>query len=245
MKTQPPSLSLIIPAFNEEKRIGKSLEQILRFCNAQAYVYEVLVVDDGSTDDTVSLVRERFGDCPGLSIIQEAKHLGKGSAVRKGMLHGNGEYLFFSDADLSVAVESLPAFLTALENHSDVAIGSRRARGAKIEIHQPKLRELMGQVFTQLANLVLGLRHTDVTCGFKGFRREVTHELFARQRLDNWSFDAEILFLARLRGYRVVEIPVVWRNDQGTKVRIWKDAVNSFLGLLAIRLNHFVGKYRA
>lgn len=244
MKTRPPSLSLIIPAFNEERRIGKSLEQILRFCNAQAYTYEVLVVDDGSTDETVSLVRARFGDWPQLRIIQQAAHLGKGGAVRKGMLHGAGEYLFFSDADLSVAVESLPAFLTALENRCDVAIGSRRAPGAKIEIHQPKPREVMAQVFTRLANLVLGLGHTDITCGFKGFRQEVARELFARQRLSNWSFDAEILFLARLRGYRIAEMPVVWRNDQGTKVRLWKDAVSSFWGLLAVRLNHIAGKYR-
>jgi hypothetical protein len=160
------------------------------------------------------------------------------------MLNSSGEYLFFSDADLSVAVESLPTFLTALENRCDAAIGSRRAPGAKIEIHQPKLRELMAQIFTRLANLVLGLHHTDITCGFKGFRREVARELFARQKLNNWSFDAEILFLARLGGYRIAEIPVVWRNDQGTKVRLWKDAASSFWGLLAVRLNHIAGKYR-
>ncbi|HEX2928489.1 MAG TPA: dolichyl-phosphate beta-glucosyltransferase [Candidatus Binatia bacterium] len=239
-----PIVSLIIPAYNEEKRIGKSLEQILCFCNAQDYPYEVLVVDDGSTDDTVAFVRRRFGDVQQLRIFPQPERRGKGAAVQQGMLQGGGEYLFFSDADLSVPIEALPAFLAELKNNAAIAISSRRAPGAVIEIHQPYLRELMGRIFTALSNLVLGLRHSDATCGFKGFRRDIARELFTRQRLHNWSFDCELLYLAALKGYRVSEIPVTWRNDRATKVRLWKDVIASFLGLLSIRKNHLLGKYR-
>lgn|SRR5262245_10304704 len=238
-----PVVSLIIPAYNEEKRIGKSLEQILYFCNAQAYPFEVLVVDDGSTDDTVAFVRRRFADVLQLSVFPQPLRGGKGAAVQQGMLRARGEYLFFSDADLSVPIETLPAFLAELQNNSDIAIGSRRAPGAVIEIHQTYLRELMGRIFTSLSNLVLGLRYSDATCGFKGFRRAVARELFAQQRLHNWSFDCELLYLAALKGYRVREIPVKWRNDKATKVRLWKDVTASFLGLLSIRRNHWLGKY--
>ena len=236
-------ISLIIPAFNEERRIGKSLEQIFQFCNAQTLPFEVLVVDDGSSDGTVSFIRRRFGDHSQLKIVQQPGRRGKGAAVQQGMLQARGDYVFFSDADLSVPIETLPGFLVELQSRCDIAIGSRRAPGAKIEVHQPFLRETMGRVFTSLSNFLLGTRYFDVTCGFKGFKREVARDLFTRQRLHNWSFDSEILFIARLRGYQVTEIPVSWRNEQGTKVRVWKDAAVSFLGLLQIRLNQILGKY--
>ena len=236
-------ISLIIPAFNEEQRIGKSLEQILRFCNAQTLPLEVIIVDDGSSDGTVPFIRQRFGGHSQLQIIEQPMRRGKGAAVQQGMLQARGDYVFFSDADLSVPIETVLPFLVELQNRCDVAIGSRRAPGAKIEVHQPFFRETMGRVFTSLSNLLLGARYFDVTCGFKGFKREVARDLFTRQRLHNWSFDSEILFIARLRGYQVTEIPVSWRNQQGTKVRVWKDAAVSFLGLLQIRLNQILGKY--
>lgn len=237
-------ISLIIPAFNEEQRIGKSLEQIFRFCNAQTLPFEVIIVDDGSSDGTVPFIRRRFGDHSQLKIVQQPGRRGKGAAVQQGMLQARGDYVFFSDADLSVPIETLSAFLVELQSRCDIAIGSRRAPGARIEVHQPLFRETMGRVFTSLSNFLLGTRYFDVTCGFKGFKREVARDLFTRQRLHNWSFDSEILFIARLRGYQVAEIPVSWRNEQGTKVRMWKDAVVSFVGLLQIRLNHILGKYR-
>lgn len=229
VKTNSLIVSLIIPAFNEEQRIGKSLEQIFLFCNAQRYPYEVIVVDDGSTDGTVELVRKRFRDQPQLRVMQQPTRRGKGAAVQQGMLQGHGDYLFFLDADLSVPIETLSTFLSELQNRCDAAIASRRTPGATIEVHQPMFREMMGRVFTLLSNVILGLKHSDVTCGFKGFRREVARELFSRQRLRNWSFDSEILYLACLKGYRVSEIPVSWRNDKATKITLWKDAGASFL----------------
>lgn len=244
VENNPVVVSLIIPAYNEEKRIGKSLEQIFQFCNAQALPYEIIIVDDGSVDGTASLIRQKFAGRRQLRIIRQPKRAGKGAALKRGMVEGLGQYIFFSDADLSVPIATLPALLSELQQGSDIAIGSRRAPGAKIEVHQPFLRESLGRVFTFLSNFVLGLAYRDVTCGFKGFRREAARELFSRQRLQSWSFDSEILFIARLKGHRVREIPVSWRNDEATKVRLWKDVATSFLGLLQIRVNQLLGRYR-
>jgi len=237
-------LSLIIPAFNEEARIGKSLDRILSFLQRQSYSSEVIIVDDGSQDRTGELVRERLGKDSRIRIYQQPQNLGKGEAVKQGMLLGKGEYLLFSDADLSVPIETLPDFLTHLENQFDVAIGTRQIAGAAIEVHQPFYREFLGKMYTRLTNWILGLRVTDFTCGFKGFRRHAALELFSLQRLKNWSFDAEILYLAQLNGYRVREVPVTWRDDRATKVRLWRDIFRSFIELLQIRFYDSQGKYR-
>ena len=227
-------LSLIIPAFNEEMRIAGSLERILKFLKGQPYTFEIIIIDDGSKDRTVELVKNRFGQHSEIRINQQ-QNLGKGKAVQQGMLLASGKYLFFSDADLSVPIETLSLFLSHLEKDSDIAIGTRQKAGAIIEIHQPLFREFLGKVYTKLTNWILGLRFSDFTCGFKGFRKEAAKDLFSRQQLSNWSFDAEILYLAQLKGYRISEIPVHWRNDKRTKVKLWRDIVSSFLGLLRIR----------
>lgn len=239
-----PQLSLIIPAYNEEARIGKSLDRILRFLDSQPYIFEVIIVDDGSRDRTGEMVEERLGKHPALKLHRQPANLGKGMAVQRGMLLGSGQYLFFSDADLSVPIEMLPAFINPLENQSDLAIGTRQKTGAVIEVHQPRHRELMGMVYTKLSNSILGVQVSDFTCGFKGFRRDIARDLFSRQRLGNWSFDAEILYLAHRKGYRIAEVPVTWRNDGATKVKLWKDVITSFLGLVQIRVNDLQGKYR-
>src|SRR3989338_2828009 len=237
-------VSLIIPAYNEESRIGKSLERIMKFFASEPYVSEAVIVDDGSKDRTMELIRERYGNHRSVRVYQQPRNLGKGEAVKQGMLLGRGEYLFFSDADLSVPIEMLRLFLTHLENGCDVSIGSRQKSGATIEVHQPLYRELMGKTFTRLANWILGIPIADFTCGFKGFRRSAARELFSRQQLKNWSFDAEILYLAQLKGYLVREIPVRWRNDERTKVKLWRDVGGSFLGLIQIRFNALMRRYR-
>ena len=245
MEPQAPAyLSLIIPAFNEDRRIGQSLERILSFFRAQSYPFEIIVVDDGSTDRTVEVVRGFAASDPQLRVEPQPQNRGKGEAIRKGMLLAGGKYLFFSDADLSVPIEAVPDFLSRLEAGYDVAVGSRRTAGAVIEVHQPIHRELMGKVFTRLSNLILGLRLKDFTCGFKAFRRDAARALFSRQRLGGWSFDSEILYLAKSKGYRIAEVPVVWRNDEATKVRLGRDVVRSFVDLWNIRINHALGKYR-
>jgi len=237
-------VSLIIPAFNEEARIVKSLDRIFSFLKTEPYSTEVIIVDDGSKDRTGDLVREHYNNHDSVRIYQQSHNSGKGAAVKQGMLLASGEYLFFSDADLSVPIETLPEFLAQLENHFDVTIGTRRKAGAAIEVHQPLYRELLGGTYTTLSNQLLGLQVSDFTCGFKGFRREAARDLFSRQQLKNWSFDAEILYLAQLKEYRVLEVPVTWRDDRATKVRLGRDIFMSFLELLQIRFYDSQGKYQ-
>jgi dolichyl-phosphate beta-glucosyltransferase len=236
-------ISLIVPAFNEEARIGKSLDRILDFIRSQRHSFEVIIADDGSRDGTVELVRDRFGRHLNVKILSQARNQGKGEAVKQGMLSASGDYLFFTDADLSVPIETLPTFLARLENHCDVIIGTRKKAGALIEVHQPFYREFMGKTYTMLSNWILASHISDFTCGFKGFRKEAARVLFSLQRLKDWSFDSEILYLAQLKGYRIEEIPVTWRDDHATKVKLWRDVALSFLSLMKIRANQYLRRY--
>ena len=235
-------LSLVIPAYNEEKRIGSSLAQIIAYFQRNGYSYELIVVDDGSTDRTVELAEEWIARIQNGRLLC-ARHGGKGSAVRKGVLSAKGQYVFFTDADLSTPITELEKFLEQLNQGYQVVIGSRKIAGANVEVHQSWLRESMGKVFTWLTNVILTKNVSDVTCGFKGFSRPVAQKVFNRQLVNDWSFDAEVLFLAQKYGYSIREIPVRWRNDPGTKVNLFKDTIRSFLGLLKIRTNDWRGKY--
>jgi dolichyl-phosphate beta-glucosyltransferase len=237
-------LSLIIPAYNEEKRIGPSLAQIITYFQRNRCSYELIVVDDGSTDRTVELVRELIAETQDGHLLH-AQHGGKGAAVRKGILSAKGQYIFFTDADLSTPITELDKFLEQFNQGYDIVIGSRKITGANVEVHQSWLREFMSKVFIWLTNLILTKNISDVTCGFKGFTHSAAQKVFAIQRVNDWSFDAEILFLAQKYGYTVKEVPVHWRNDPGTKVRLWKDVIRSFLGLLKIRANDWMGEYES
>lgn len=237
-------LSLVIPAYNEERRIAESLKRILQFLEAQHYTSEVIIVDDGSQDQTVEVVRKIGQGRDQVRIWQNGRNLGKGGAVRSAMIQARGEYLFFTDADLSVPIETISPFLTKLQEGFDLAIGTRAKPGAIVEVHQPIYREFMGKIYTFLSNLILGLNISDFTCGWKGFCRKVAIDLFSQQRLTGWSFDSELLFLAKLKNYSVIEIPVMWRNDRATKVRLWRDVVTSFLDLIRIRAYHYLGRYQ-
>jgi dolichyl-phosphate beta-glucosyltransferase len=236
-------LSLVIPVYNEEKRIGSSLSEIIAYFQRNGYSYELIVVDDGSTDRTVEIVKELIAGIQSGRLLC-ARHGGKGAAVRKGVLNAKGQYVFFTDADLSTPIAELDKFLEQLNQGYKVVIGSRKMTGANVEVHQSWLRESMGKVFTWLTNVILTKNISDVTCGFKGFSRPVAQEVFSRQQVNNWSFDAEILFLVQQYGYLIKEIPVRWRNDPATRVNLLKDTVRSFLGLLKIRANDWRGKYR-
>jgi dolichyl-phosphate beta-glucosyltransferase len=238
-----PLLSIVIPAYNEEKRIGNRLGEVIAYLEGLNLAYELIIVDDGSTDATVGVVNQATSGNSNARILQNEANRGKGAAVRKGMLDAQGEYVLFTDADLSTPIAELDQVWTWFEQAYDVVIGSRRTSGARIEGHQPWLRESMGRVFTRLTNLLVTKERSDVTCGFKCFRRPVARDLFSQQRLDDWSFDAEILSIASKHGYRIKEIPVHWHDDPATKVRLFRDTISSLLGLLRIRLNDYLGRY--
>lgn len=228
-------VSIIVPAYNEEARIAGTLARVLDHFGAANGDWEAIVVDDGSRDATADRVRAMAGALPQLRLVQHPTNRGKGGAVRTGMLQACGELVLMTDADLSVPIETFPRFAAAVADGADVAIGSRRLPGSRIVVHQAPVREWMGHVFTHLANAVLGMTLSDFTCGFKVFRREAARALFGAQRMDDWSYDAEVLYRAQRGGWRIVEVPVEWTNRADTRVRTTRAAVRSFLALLCIR----------
>jgi dolichyl-phosphate beta-glucosyltransferase len=238
----PLEISVVIPAYNEAAVIGQTVKQVAHYLHEQHLMYEVLVVDDGSMDETVKQVHEMLASLPSLRLI-EASHRGKGAAVKQGVLAAQGRYVLVMDADLSTPIHEWQRCVPWLQNGHEVVIGSRKMAGATVLKRQPPLREAMGKVFTWLTNRLLGTRVTDITCGFKGFHREAAQRIFRLQRMEGWAFDAEILFLARRLGYRMKEVPVRWVNDESTKVRLVMDACRSLKELLAIRVGAWKGWY--
>jgi dolichyl-phosphate beta-glucosyltransferase len=236
-------LSVVIPAFNEASRIVEPLRRIDGYLRTAALTSEIIVVDDGSSDGTAARVR---GVGAGLSVpvtvIPTSPNRGKGHAVKVGMLEARGKAVLMADADLATPIEELGKLLPHLSNGVQVAIGSRKMPGARIEVHQPVLREAMGRVFTLLVN-VLVVRASDVTCGFKLFTREAANAIFSRLTIDDWSFDAEVLYIARRLGYRTREVPVMWRDVAGTKVHRGLDALRSLRGIGRILWNGVRGRY--
>jgi glycosyltransferase involved in cell wall biosynthesis len=239
---EQPFLSIIIPAYNEEARIVDTLRQVTAYLSSQPYSWEVLVVDDGSTDGTAALVEGFKGGEPRITLVR-VPHGGKGWAVKNGMLRARGLHRFICDADLSMPIHQLSRFLQPPLLETPIVIGSREARGAR-RIGEPPLRHLMGRLFNLVVRLLAlpGLR--DTQCGFKCFRGEVAQELFALQRLNSLSFDVEILFLARKRGLKIIEVPIDWYYRPRSKVRLLKDPIIMVRDILGVRWNHMRGRYR-
>ncbi|HMA34136.1 MAG TPA: dolichyl-phosphate beta-glucosyltransferase [Chloroflexia bacterium] len=238
-----PRLSIVIPMYNEAARMRKSLPILLDYLAHQPYPYEVIAVDDGSADGTPALARELLAGVPDSRVIETRPNRGKGHALRVGMPASRGAFVLFTDADLSTPPDELDKFWPWLAGEFDVVIGSRKMAGAVLDRRQPWWRERLGKVFTWLSDRLATRDISDVTCGFKVFSRDAAHDLFRRGRINDFSFDAEILFLAQRRGYRIKEVPVHWHDERGTKVRIVRDAVRALRGLLRIRANAAAGRY--
>ncbi|MBN1689189.1 MAG: glycosyltransferase family 2 protein [Candidatus Omnitrophica bacterium] len=230
-------LSVIIPAFNEEKRIQETLGRIVSFLHEQPYSSEVIVVDDGSTDATVQAARDKLNDFRH-KILETPKNIGKGHAVRWGMLTGEGQYLLFCDADLSTPIEEVNRFMAAHEDGYDIVIASRGLKNSNVEVHQSALRETMGKVFNLCARTLVFRGIHDSQCGFKCFKHEVAKDLFEKQKILGFGFDAEIIYLAQRKGYRIFEAPVTWRNSPNSRVSIILDPIRMFLDLVRIRWLH-------
>jgi len=236
-----PFLSLIFPAHNEETRLPDTLKQVCEFMAGQSYSMEVLVVENGSSDRTYSIAQEFAQNQPGLRVLQNTQS-GKGRAVRQGMLAAQGEYRFMCDVVLSMPLTEINRFLPpALEGY-DIGIASREAPGA-VRHAEPYYRHFIGRIYNGLIRLLALPGLQDTQCGFKCFRGVAAQDLFSRQTLNGWSFDVEILFVARLLGYKIVELPIHWYYNPESKIRVVRDSVRMGLDLLAIRRNARRGVY--
>ena len=248
----PPVLSVVIPAYNEETRLAGTLERVVAYLEDRGQPYEVLVVDDGSTDSTAEIGGRMAGCFPHLKLIRN-RHRGKGYAVRTGVLAAKGDYILFSDADLATPIEEADRLLAELRAGYDVAYASREGVGAK-RLGEPLYRHLMGRLFNFLVQVLALPGVQDSQCGFKAFRRAVAHDIFQRVQLYGGQspviegsmvtgFDVEVLFLARRRGYRMAEVPVVWRYDRLSKVSLVRDSWQNLRDVLRVRWNALRGRY--
>ncbi len=234
-----PQISVVFPAYNEEKRIPESLEKTTRHLSGAGRPFEIIVVDDGSEDGTSDVSREQLAKSGAdFSIIRLEENRGKGYAVRTGMLSARGEYVFFSDADLSTPIEEIDRLLPLLESEYDIAIGSRALRDSKLDKRQPIYRESSGKLFNLAAQAVLLPGIKDSQCGFKGFRAYAAGRIAEIQKFDRFSFDVEILWIARKLGLRIKEVPVRWSNNPDTRVSYLKDGLGMVADLFKIRLAH-------
>ncbi len=244
-----PYLSVIVPAFDEARRIVRSLRAITDYLERRPFPSEVIVVDDGSRDETARLV-QAFADAwrsehVSVRLLRNERNLGKGYSVRRGFLNARGEIVLFTDADLSAPIAEVERLLQLIEAEgADVAFGSRGLDRRFIQKPPTRARQWAGRIFNLLVRLLTGLPFKDTQCGFKAYRRAPLLPIFQHQRIHGFGFDVEILYLARKCGLRLRETPVLWAHAEGTKVRLLRDAWRMALDLMRIRVNDWLGRYR-
>lgn len=248
MNSSDPQLSIIVPAYNEEARLGRTLLRINEYFGNDpqlANALEIIVVDDGSTDGTVRIAQEWARTTPerGFRLLSNDGNRGKGYSVRRGMLEARGRIALFTDADLSAPIEESEKLLASIAAGQDIAIGSRAIDRSLISTHQSVFRETAGIIFNAFVRLFTGLQLHDTQCGFKAFVCERCRIIFEQQRIEGFGFDPEVLFLAERHGLRTAEVPVRWSHDPATKVHVLWDSLLMFGDLIYIRWNWLLGRY--
>jgi dolichyl-phosphate beta-glucosyltransferase len=236
-------LSVIIPAFNEEKRLPGTLKEIENYLKKQNYTFEIIVVSDGSTDRTCELVEELKLNILNLKLICEKENRGKGYAVKIGMLSTQGEFRLFTDADNSTPISEIEKFFPEFEKGADVVIASRELKGAILDPPQPLFRRFVGEVFKYLRKIIVGLWEIqDTQCGFKCFKGKVAEKIFPKAKIERFAFDPEILLITKKMGFKIKEVPVYWKNDLQSKVK-FKSMVKMLIDLFKIKINFLKGEY--
>ncbi len=238
-----PYLSIVVPAYNEAARIEATLGKVIACVEARGWNAEVLVVDDGSRDETREIVERWMETHARLHLIQNPGNRGKGYSVRNGLLQAAGDVVLFTDADLSSPMEEAELLLCALEQGADVAIGSRWIDRSRQTIQQPLYRQIFGRCFNWITRRVMGLPFKDTQCGFKAFKRPAAQVIFRLQRIERWGFDPEILFIARKLKYEIVEVPVSWGHDERSRMSYLKDGMKMLEEMAVIRSNSARGRY--
>ena len=238
------SISIIIPAYNELVRLPDTIRRVAQYLKDSDWSFhEILIVDDGSTDGTVAAAEVFARSNSRVRVLRNPGNRGKGYSVRYGMLEARGDWRLFSDADLSTPIEELEKLWCAVSGGKEIAIGSRAIDRSLIGVHQPGYREAMGRFFNGVMRVATGLPISDTQCGFKLFRGDVAQEVFSKQRLERFGFDAEVLYIASRRGYGIAEVPVRWSHVEGSKVGMLT-GLRAFTELAEIRVNSLRGKYR-
>lgn len=232
-------LSIIIPAYNEGKRIGGTLEKIFSFMETKGYDYEVLVVDDGSADDTVSISeKSALASKKRLKVVKNGTNLGKGFSVKNGIANSSGEYVLFSDADMSTPIEEVDKLFGALSGGYDIAIGSRDVASSAVKLHQPFYRETMGKIFNVLVRRFVIDGLCDTQCGFKLFKGDAARKIAGELKINGFCFDVEMLYIAKRKGYNIKEVGVEWYNSPQSKVSPVRSSFSMFKDLVRIRKLH-------
>ena len=232
---EAPELSIVVPCYNEEERLPRTIEQIERYFAGKPISYELILVDDGSTDGTRQIQEAAAERNPSVRVEALPRNCGKGRALAEGVAVSTGAEILVTDADLSTPIEEIEKLRVALRGGAGVAIGSRSVRGSRVEISQPAYRVLMGKVFNLLVQAVLLPGIWDTQCGFKLFRADVAHEVFAGLTTDGFGYDPEVLYLAKRRGVKIAEVPVIWRNSAPTKVMPIKSSFDMFKHVVKVR----------
>lgn len=240
-----PQYSIVIPAFNEQARIGVTLSRVMECVERQGWQAEVLVVNDGSRDRTGAIVQAACERHPNLRLIDNPGNRGKGYSVRNGTLQARGQVVMFTDADLSAPMEEAELLFAAIQNGADVAIGSRWLDRSRQTMEQPVYRRFFGRCFNWLTRLIMHLPLADTQCGFKAFRREAAQAIFIRQRIERWGFDPEILYIALRLGMNVQEVAVTWGHDERSRISYLKDGLKMMEELVRVRLYSLAGYYDA
>jgi glycosyltransferase involved in cell wall biosynthesis len=235
--------SIVVPAYNENERLSVSLPKISDYIRQQHLSAEIIVVNDGSSDDTAEVVRRFMLLNPDVRLVENPGNRGKGYSVRNGMLHARGDIVMFTDADLSSPIYEAAKLFAAIEQGADVAIGSRWLRAELQTERQPWYRQLYGRFFNLGLRIVLGLKYRDTQCGFKAFTRAAAQTIFTRQHVERWGFDPELLFLADKFKLRTVEVPVEWAHDHRSKISPLRDGIRMGVEMLSVRWNDLKGRY--
>lgn len=235
--------SIIIPAYNESQRIGPSLEKVFAHIAAEKWDAEVLVVNDGSRDDTPAIVRSSMARHPNLRLLENPGNKGKGYSVRHGMVEGTGDVLLLTDADLSSPIYEAGKLFGAIAAGSDIAIGSRWRDPSTQTVRQPWYRQLGGRALNLAIRMLLGLQIRDTQCGFKAFTRQAAKSIFPPQKTERWGFDPEILYLAKRLGFTIAEVPVEWAHDDRSKISPVRDAIGIVRDIVRVRLRALAGGY--